>query len=105
MTSQATRILSRASAKRPANTTSASPAKKQRWVYAFGDLPLVIRRVGSWDAVKGLLGGKGANLAEMTRLSLPVPPGFVLTTEACNAFLKNGSQFPDGMWEEVLRSL
>ena len=105
MTSQATRILSRATAKRPASTTHARAATKPRWVYAFGDLPLVIRRVGTWDAVKGLLGGKGANLAEMTRLALPVPPGFVITTEACNAFLKNGSQFPEGMWEEALRSL
>ena len=83
----------------------ARPAKKPRWVYAFGDLPLAIRRAGSWDGVKGLLGGKGANLAEMTRLGLPVPPGFVITTEACNAFLANGANFPPGLWEETLQSM
>ena len=42
--------------------------------------------------LKDLLGGKGANLAEMTRLGLPVPPGFVITTEACRAYLANGTQ-------------
>ncbi|MEU8523322.1 pyruvate, phosphate dikinase [Streptomyces sp. NPDC048577] len=47
-----------------------------------------------------LLGGKGSNLAEMTRLGLPVPPGFTLTTEACRAFLDTGSE-PAGLWEEV----
>ncbi|MDH6228140.1 pyruvate, phosphate dikinase [Streptomyces sp. MJP52] len=52
----------------------------------------------------GLLGGKGANLAEMTRLGLPVPPGFVITTEACRAFLATGSP-PEGMAEEVARHL
>ncbi|GGZ43922.1 pyruvate, phosphate dikinase [Streptomyces poonensis] len=48
----------------------------------------------------GLLGGKGANLAEMTRLGLPVPPGFVITTEACRAFLATGGE-PAGLWREV----
>ncbi|MFJ3233606.1 pyruvate, phosphate dikinase [Streptomyces sp. NPDC086787] len=48
----------------------------------------------------GLLGGKGSNLAEMTRLALPVPPGFTVTTEACRAFLETGSE-PAGLWDEV----
>lgn len=48
-----------------------------------------------------LLGGKGANLAEMTNAGLPVPPGFVVTTEACNAFYANDRQAPAGLWEEV----
>ncbi|MFF8428939.1 pyruvate, phosphate dikinase [Streptomyces sp. NPDC016566] len=48
----------------------------------------------------GLLGGKGSNLAEMTRLGLPVPPGFTVTTEACRAFLETGSE-PAGLWDEV----
>ncbi|MFE1257442.1 pyruvate, phosphate dikinase [Streptomyces fungicidicus] len=48
----------------------------------------------------GLLGGKGSNLAEMTRLGLPVPPGFVITTEACRAFLTTGGE-PPGMSREV----
>src|ERR1017187_1843323 len=51
-----------------------------------------------------LLGGKGANLAEMTRMGLPVPPGFVITTVACQAYLANGSQ-PDAMEAEVSEHL
>ncbi|MFC9291384.1 PEP/pyruvate-binding domain-containing protein, partial [Streptomyces sp. NPDC057052] len=62
-----------------------------RYVYDFTE--------GGRD-MAGLLGGKGANLAEMTRLGLPVPPGFTITTEACRAFLKSGGE-PAGMWEEV----
>ena len=50
---------------------------------------------------KNLLGGKGANLAEMTNLGLPVPPGFTITTEACNAFRKAGGTFPDGLLDDV----
>ena len=56
---------------------------------------------------KDLLGGKGANLAEMTNLGLPVPPGFTITTEACRAYLEAGGE-PDGLADEVtehLRSL
>ncbi|WP_225094551.1 pyruvate, phosphate dikinase [Streptomyces sp. CoH27] len=66
-----------------------------RYVYDFRD--------GGRD-LAGLLGGKGANLAEMTRLGLPVPPGFIVTTEACRAFLATGAE-PDGMAAEVSRHL
>ncbi|OWA12817.1 pyruvate, phosphate dikinase [Streptomyces sp. CS113] len=62
-----------------------------RYVYDFTE--------GGRD-MAGLLGGKGSNLAEMTRLGLPVPPGFTLTTEACRAFLETGSE-PASLWEEV----
>ncbi|WP_371101818.1 pyruvate, phosphate dikinase [Streptomyces sp. PU_AKi4] len=62
-----------------------------RYVYDFTE--------GGRD-MADLLGGKGSNLAEMTRLGLPVPPGFTLTTEACRAFLATGSE-PAGLWEEV----
>ncbi len=50
---------------------------------------------------RALLGGKGANLAEMTQLGLPIPPGFTVTTEACLEYLHNGGQVPEGLWEEV----
>ncbi|MDQ1480770.1 MAG: pyruvate, orthophosphate dikinase, partial [Actinomycetota bacterium] len=50
---------------------------------------------------KFLLGGKGANLAEMTILGLPVPPGFTITTEACNAYMAGGNQLPAGLMDEV----
>ena len=53
---------------------------------------------------KDLLGGKGANLAEMTNLGLPVPPGFAITTEACRAYLADGAE-PDGMAGEVTEHL
>jgi pyruvate,orthophosphate dikinase len=55
--------------------------------------------------MKNLLGGKGANLSEMTNAGLPVPPGFVITTEACNAYFDAGKQFPPGMWDQVLGAL
>ena len=50
---------------------------------------------------KYLLGGKGANLAEMTNLGLPVPPGFTITTEACKAYMAGGDTLPDGLMDEV----
>lgn len=51
--------------------------------------------------MRGLLGGKGANLAEMTRIGLPVPPGFTVTTEACTSFYEVGQRFPDGVEAEI----
>jgi pyruvate,orthophosphate dikinase len=71
-------------------------ASREKWVYLFDE--------GRGD-MKELLGGKGANLAEMTRIGLPVPPGFIITTRACNAFLAAGSQFPEGLWEQALTAL
>ncbi|MDQ2961288.1 MAG: pyruvate, phosphate dikinase, partial [Candidatus Dormibacteraeota bacterium] len=55
--------------------------------------------------MRDLLGGKGAGVAEMTRAGLPVPPGFTITTEACNAFYEAGQKFPAGMWDQVLKAL
>ena len=52
--------------------------------------------------MRTLLGGKGAGLAEMTNAGLPVPPGFTITTEACNAYYAAGKQFPDGLWDDVV---
>src|SRR6476619_3461930 len=63
-----------------------------RYVFAFEE--------GSKEQ-KFLLGGKGANLAEMTNLGLPVPPGFTITTEACNAYMAAGDVLPDGLMDEV----
>ncbi|NMA68452.1 MAG: pyruvate, phosphate dikinase [Desulfitobacterium sp.] len=51
--------------------------------------------------MKDLLGGKGANLAEMTNIGLPVPPGFTITTEACNEYYAKGQVFPEGLWEQM----
>ena len=55
--------------------------------------------------MKMLLGGKGANLAEMTRIGLPVPPGFTITTEACNIYLSSGETLPDSVLEQTFASL
>ncbi|MBP6963709.1 MAG: pyruvate, phosphate dikinase [Armatimonadetes bacterium] len=54
--------------------------------------------------MKDLLGGKGANLCEMTNIGLPVPPGFTITTETCNDYTKLG-KLPDGLWEDVIAAL
>ncbi|NPV56478.1 MAG: pyruvate, phosphate dikinase [Anaerolineae bacterium] len=78
----------------------------KKWVYLFNELDQAEKYVGgAWDDVRGLLGGKGANLAEMERIGVPVPPGFTVTTEACNAYLAGGNKFPEGMWEQMLAAL
>ena len=74
----------------------ANENQPHKWVYLFEE--------GSGDN-KTLFGGKGAGLCEMTRAGLPVPPGLIVTTEACNAFYANNKQFPEGMWEQVVEAL
>ncbi len=79
---------------------------ENKWVYLFDELDDAEQHVGGkWDDVRSLLGGKGANLAEMTRIGVPVPPGFIVTTQACNAYLDVGAKFPAGMWEQELQAL
>ncbi|MFQ5612628.1 MAG: pyruvate, phosphate dikinase [Anaerolineae bacterium] len=79
---------------------------EHKWVYLFEEVEAAEQYMGGdWEGVRGLLGGKGANLAEMTRLGVPVPPGFTVTTEACNVYLDGGQQFPPGMWEQELAAL
>ncbi|MBN2318043.1 MAG: pyruvate, phosphate dikinase [Acidobacteria bacterium] len=56
-------------------------------------------------AMKDLLGGKGAGLAEMTNAGLPVPPGFTITTQACNSYYTSDEKFPPGMWNQVLKAM
>ncbi|MEQ8174944.1 MAG: pyruvate, phosphate dikinase [Syntrophomonadaceae bacterium] len=57
------------------------------------------------SGMKSLLGGKGANLAEMTNIGLPVPPGFTISTEACNAYIEAGEQFPEDMLDQTYKAL
>ena len=77
-----------------------------KWVYLFEEVDEAEKSVGGdWEGVRSLLGGKGANLAEMTRIGVPVPPGFTVTTQACNAYLEAGEQFPEGMWEQELAAM
>src|SRR5438132_5151975 len=68
----------------------------RKWVYLFSE--------GNAE-MRGLLGGKGAGVAEMTNAGMPVPPGFTITTEACIAYYESGKHFPPGMWEQVLEAL
>src|SRR5438045_7396477 len=68
----------------------------RKWVYLFSEGNAKMRE---------LLGGKGAGVAEMTNAGLPVPPGFTITTEACNAYYESNKQFAKGVWEQVLAAL
>ncbi len=64
--------------------------EKRVWLFKEGDA-----------SMRNLLGGKGANLAEMTNLGLPVPPGLTITTETCMAYINNGNKMPEGLMDEV----
>jgi pyruvate, orthophosphate dikinase len=83
----------------PAPTERAHRAAK-RYIYAWGD-----GAAEGSGTMKDLLGGKGAGLAEMTRAGLPTPPGFTITTAACNDYFANGEKLPDGLWDDVLEAL
>ncbi len=73
---------------------------KKKWVYSFAP------GIAEGDAsMSELLGGKGANLAEMARLGLPVPPGFTLTTDVCDAFFKAGEQLPEDLRPEIMSAM
>src|ERR1041384_2036138 len=77
---------------RPAEPTKA----KEKYVYSFNE--------GNGKNKK-LLGGKGANLCEMTQIGLNVPPGFVISTEACMSYLSGNKQLPGGVMDEVLEHI
>ena len=90
--------MSSTSAKKAAK--AAPKAKAQRWVYLFAG-----GKAEGNAKMRALLGGKGAGLAEMTNAGLPVPPGFTITTAACNAYFKGGRKLPPGLWDQVERGL
>ena len=71
-----------------------------KWVYSFGD-----GKAEGASAMKNLLGGKGANLAEMANLGLPVPPGFTISTEVCAYYYANGQNFPPELKAQVESAL
>ena len=84
-------------------STQQSPSK---YVYLFNEFDEVMARYdGEWDGVRGLLGGKGANLLDATRLGIPVPPGFTVTTEGCNDYLDANEEFPASLWEQGLEAI
>jgi pyruvate,orthophosphate dikinase len=75
-------------------------AKVPKYVYFFGS-----GKAEGKAEMKNLLGGKGANLAEMVNIGLPVPPGFTITTEVCTAYYQNKQQYPKSLQKEVLTVL
>jgi len=95
------KTVKKVAVKKPAKKAAATPKK---WVYLFEEVKAAEKYAGSWEGVRALLGGKGAGLADMTRAGVPVPPGFTVTTEACNEFRKAG-KFPKGQWEQQLASM
>src|SRR4051794_20920452 len=78
------------------STTSRRSAKSAKYVYYFGN-----GRADGNGTMKSLLGGKGANLAEMTRIGLPVPPGFTISTEVCTYFYAHQKAYPPAMQSQV----
>ncbi|MDG2423669.1 MAG: pyruvate, phosphate dikinase [Phycisphaerales bacterium] len=82
--------------KRPAKKTTRKSTRASRMIYAFGKT-----KTDGHASQKELLGGKGANLAEMTSIGLPVPPGFTITTSTCEAFNSGGGKLPAGLMAQV----
>jgi pyruvate,orthophosphate dikinase len=77
-----------------------------RWVYRFEEAAAAEAAVGgAWEAVRALLGGKGAGLLDMTRAGVPVPPGFTVTTAACITYTEAGERWPEGLWEQMIAAL
>jgi pyruvate,orthophosphate dikinase len=74
--------------------------QKNKYVYFFGE-----GKAEGTASMKNLLGGKGANLADMMSIGLPVPPGFTISTEACAFYSSNDGAYPQGLREEVLQHL
>ena len=74
----------------------ATSPNKAKWVYSFEETPRADKQ-----SLKNLLGGKGANLSEMIKIKLPVPPGFTITTEACNMFYKLNKKYPSTLKNQV----
>ncbi len=81
----------------PSTSSERSQNAARRYIYAWGG-----GRADGDATMRDLLGGKGAGLAEMTNAGLPVPPGFTITTEACNDYFAAGEELPPGLWQDVL---
>ena len=89
-----------ASRRRRSAAPTSNGAGRTKWVYYFGK-----SRTDGRKEMKSLLGGKGANLAAMTAIGLPVPPGFTITTEVCTAYYASGKKLPPGLMEQVNRNI
>src|SRR5258708_11855370 len=101
---KSSKAAKRAAAKKPAKvaskakgkTTGTPAAKSGQWVYTFGG-----GKAQGRSGMKELLGGKGANLAEMANLGLPVPPGFTITTAVCTHYYANNNSYPKQLEKQV----
>jgi pyruvate, orthophosphate dikinase len=99
---QPTKVGRKAASAKTASAKSgpAKSATKGKWVYAFGD-----GRAEGTAGMRNLLGGKGAGLAEMANLGLPVPPGFTITTDVCTYYYANGKSYPAALQAQVAQGL
>jgi pyruvate, orthophosphate dikinase len=88
-----------AKAKKKKNTPAPKAVKATQYVYAFG------KKTDGDVSMRSLLGGKGANLAEMARIGLPVPPGFTITTDVCTYYYDNGRTYPKTLEKEVVAAV
>ena len=86
--------------KKKTTTRKTGSKRTRKMVYYFGS-----RKTEGGAHMRDLLGGKGANLAEMTSIGLPVPPGFTITTDTCAAYYENGRKLPPGLLDEIHRNL
>jgi pyruvate,orthophosphate dikinase len=92
--------LRKKSAAKKSPKTEGKAAKSGRMIYYFG-----AKKCDGDGTMKPLLGGKGANLAQMTKIGLPVPPGFTITTQVCIDYYKHGKKFPKGLEEDVASAM
>jgi pyruvate,orthophosphate dikinase len=90
------KTLKKKSADKKSSPGAGKRAKDGRMIYYFG-----VKKCDGDGSMKALLGGKGANLAQMTSIGLPVPPGFTITTQVCIDYYKHGKKFPKGLEDEM----
>ena len=84
----------------PRSKSAAASKRPAKMVYFFGGT-----RTEGKASQKTLLGGKGANLADMTSIGLPVPAGFTITTDSCEIYYEVGGRFPDGLSDQIRRNV
>src|SRR5690349_18919884 len=94
------RVKKRVTRKAPRPKPKAAARSKGKWVYGFGD-----GRAEGKASMRNLLGGKGAGLAEMANLGLPVPPGFTITTDVCTYYYGHDRQYPKDLNAQVEKAL
>ena len=91
--------MSKASQSRSSSVTTKSTGKTKKYLFAFG------RKTEGNAGMRELLGGKGANLAEMASIGLPVPPGFTISTEVCTYYYDHEKRYPTALKKEILTAL